>query len=738
MTSTASSIASRIRDVRQIDAISDSIPSSHDADASGRIAARLERYASDAPATSYGPARAHRTAARTQAAAPGAAAQAAGSGSSALVFDDALRQSAEETSRRIEAAIAAAVDGAVQTLRNDIFAGTADQAWLQPLRERLEALEAASAVIARSVSAAVDERLDAVDDHLADLTRTLTRHPGWDVETGISHLQNELATLTQTVCETAVQQIPEDVLLQVIRKALQETPQLARQDIESSVTQPVLAAIDAAVTRLAAHPQRAAPVLATADQAATAATFAHAVRDELATVRAGQIQDIRQVETRLGALQDSVVELTEQLRMAREATEQADSVAHANALAVAGSRATPTYTPARAQTYNETPARSHPVMTEAAARVAPALPRTAQLQPLPTPSPAEIKSRFINAARRANVTPNDGPDGPAAPAGAWRKPGSVQHGTGAAQRGTGAAQHGKGAAQRNAAVASRKLVASWLRGKGLLWAAAAVIIAGAVPLLAPALRALPGALLQPPADNGSPATAASTQVKIGSHLTTSVAHAASIVDDPAALYALGDRIAEGALVGSPKLAASLLEKAAERGQAPAQYRIARLYEKGAGVPKDAQRARAWYARAADQGNVRSMHNLAVLYANGSIGAADYAAATSWFRKAAERGLSDSQYNLGVLLARGLGGPMNAKEAWVWFDIGARNGDLEAAARREELAANLTPDVLADARDAAKIWRPTPVNAIANDPAAVAAPQPDATAGAGPTKPDRPV
>ncbi|MGV2980921.1 tetratricopeptide repeat protein [Camelimonas sp. ID_303_24] len=633
--------------------------------------------------------------------------------------ETALRRASEDTARRIEASVAATLGDAVSTLRGDIAAQAGGGEHFAMLQARLDALEAAGPEIARSITEIMNARLDAVDDHLADLTRTLTQHPAWDLETGFQQLHADIGALAETASQNAIHQISADAMRQIVSDAMRDMPQPARLDIEATVTLPVLTAIEEAVGRfIAASPQHHADSPVSMPPVSDL-SLAHVMRDELAAAQAGHSQDIRKMETRLGALQDSVAALTEQLRAAREATERADLLAHANAMAVAGPRndvsaaslqvaaahteshgAYAPPEPAVAPVRQTSTGQTSPVQTSPV----PASPALAS--PSDAPSPAAIKSRLIAAARRANAAP--------------RQP----------RRDVRTASGGAGAPGR-----VNKTMLRWLRGKGLLWAAAVVIGAGAMPLLAPALRALPDAIL-PPAGEAARLPAERAPEKIGSHLTAS-AHPASIVDDPAALYALGDRIAEGAAVGSPKLAASLLEKAAERGQAPAQYRIARLYEKGAGVPKDARRARAWYARAADQGNVRAMHNLAVMYADGSLGSTDYKAAASWFRKAAERGLADSQYNLGVLLARGLAGETNPTEAWTWFDIGARSGDQEAAARRNEVAAGLAPDALQSARTAAAAWRPAPINTQANDPPPTTA-KTGSTAGAEPAKGERPV
>ena len=77
-----------------------------------------------------------------------------------------------------------------------------------------------------------------------------------------------------------------------------------------------------------------------------------------------------------------------------------------------------------------------------------------------------------------------------------------------------------------------------------------------------------------------------------------------------------------------------LERGANAGFAPAQFRLAGLNEKGEGVKKDIQAARKLYLAAAEKGHAKAMHNLAVLYAEGVDGKPDYKIAAQWFRKAA--------------------------------------------------------------------------------------------------------
>jgi localization factor PodJL len=154
-------------------------------------------------------------------------------------------------------------------------------------------------------------------------------------------------------------------------------------------------------------------------------------------------------------------------------------------------------------------------------------------------------------------------------------------------------------------------------------------------------------------------------------------------------------------------AAEWFERAAKQGLAPAQFRLAGLYEKGLGVKKNLDTARRFYAAAGTAGNAKALHNLAVLYAEGIDGRPDYQTAARWFRKASDYGVTDSQYNLAILYARGIGVEQNLTEAYKWFALAARDGDSEAAKRRDELGARLDPQSLTTATQAVNGWMPQP-------------------------------
>ena len=158
---------------------------------------------------------------------------------------------------------------------------------------------------------------------------------------------------------------------------------------------------------------------------------------------------------------------------------------------------------------------------------------------------------------------------------------------------------------------------------------------------------------------------------------------------------------------------ALLRRAADGGFAMAQYRLAKLYERGEGVPVDLNIARQWTERAAGSGNRRAMHDLGVYFARGEGAPRDEAAAFRWFRQAAELGVGDSQYNLGVLYQQGRGVNRSASEALFWYMVAARQGDQDALARATALETQLPQIQVQQARARAQAFRPRAANGVAN-------------------------
>ncbi|QRM54129.1 peptidoglycan-binding protein [Sinorhizobium sp. BG8] len=224
-----------------------------------------------------------------------------------------------------------------------------------------------------------------------------------------------------------------------------------------------------------------------------------------------------------------------------------------------------------------------------------------------------------------------------------------------------------------------------------------------------------------PADGDSetasidPASAAKATIAIPSEIAPASLAKAAGEGDSLALFEIGVRYTDGNGVKSDNTeAAKWYGLSADRGFAPAQYRLANLLEKGQGVERDLVKAHALYAKAAEQGNVSAMHNLAVLLASGAgKDAPDMSGAAKWFQQAAERGVRDSQFNLAILYARGNGVTQDIEESYKWFAVAARDGDTDAAQKRDEVANAMKPEQLSSAKAKFDLWKPQAVDEKAN-------------------------
>lgn len=185
--------------------------------------------------------------------------------------------------------------------------------------------------------------------------------------------------------------------------------------------------------------------------------------------------------------------------------------------------------------------------------------------------------------------------------------------------------------------------------------------------------------------------------------------------DPVAYFEIARRYTDGdGIERNLEVAAVWYEAAARAGSAPAQYRLANFLEKGHGVKLDVEKSVMWYQRAAEQGNALAMHNLAVIHTSGLVGGKpDMEAAIGWFEKAAELGVKDSQVNLGIIYAKGIGTQADSEKAYKWLAVAARGGDADAAAKRDTLAAAMRPEQLEKARGEAELWKPQPIDPVAN-------------------------
>ncbi|MDB4761874.1 sel1 repeat family protein [bacterium] len=118
-------------------------------------------------------------------------------------------------------------------------------------------------------------------------------------------------------------------------------------------------------------------------------------------------------------------------------------------------------------------------------------------------------------------------------------------------------------------------------------------------------------------------------------------------------------------------------RAADQGNATAQYSLGRSYDYGEGVEKDAEEAVKWYRKAAEQGNATAQCSLGWSYNNGEGVEKDAEEAVKWYRKAADQGNATAQYNLGLNYDNGEGVEKDAEEAVKWYRKAADQGIASA-------------------------------------------------------------
>ena len=143
-------------------------------------------------------------------------------------------------------------------------------------------------------------------------------------------------------------------------------------------------------------------------------------------------------------------------------------------------------------------------------------------------------------------------------------------------------------------------------------------------------------------------------------------------------------------------------KAAEQGEAGAQTFLADCYLFGRGVAKDEAEALTWFRRAAKQdgydaktaknylkavedGDPEAQWHLAIAYQSGWHCAKNEIEAVKWYRKAAEQGYADAQVCLGKWYLTGEGVPADEAKAVEWIQKAARQGHEEAKQLLNEIS-----------------------------------------------------
>jgi len=121
--------------------------------------------------------------------------------------------------------------------------------------------------------------------------------------------------------------------------------------------------------------------------------------------------------------------------------------------------------------------------------------------------------------------------------------------------------------------------------------------------------------------------------------------------------------------------------------------------------QDYAEAVSWYRKAADQGDADAQYNLGSVYRDGEGVPRDYAEALKWFRKAAVQGDARAQASLGMMYTIGSGVPQDYVLALMWSNLAASQENEGATSLRELVAGKMTPEQMVEAEKLAREWRP---------------------------------
>ena len=125
--------------------------------------------------------------------------------------------------------------------------------------------------------------------------------------------------------------------------------------------------------------------------------------------------------------------------------------------------------------------------------------------------------------------------------------------------------------------------------------------------------------------------------------------------------------------------------AADQDYAEAENSLGELYRGGLGTPQDYGEAVRWFYRAARQGNADAENSLGTMYAGGFGVLRDYSEALKWYLRAAAKHHPTARYNLGCLCEHGLGTPRDDAKALSLFRLAAADGDPDAKKKLEFLS-----------------------------------------------------
>jgi TPR repeat protein len=150
-------------------------------------------------------------------------------------------------------------------------------------------------------------------------------------------------------------------------------------------------------------------------------------------------------------------------------------------------------------------------------------------------------------------------------------------------------------------------------------------------------------------------------------------------------------------------AVGLFREAAEHGDVAGLFHLGEMYENGWGTTRDPAEAAEWYRKAAERDHDRAQYRLAVMYRDGRGVPRSVKTAAHWFERSALTGYAPAQYSLGLAYEVGSGVAQDPGRSALWYYLAERHGHAEAANRRRQVLASMTPQQRRDADLLLRDW-----------------------------------
>jgi TPR repeat protein len=113
-----------------------------------------------------------------------------------------------------------------------------------------------------------------------------------------------------------------------------------------------------------------------------------------------------------------------------------------------------------------------------------------------------------------------------------------------------------------------------------------------------------------------------------------------------------------------------------------------------------------YLRAAEQGHVDAQMELGYIYFKGQMRLQyDDTESAKWYLRAAELGNAMAQRNIGMAYRFGQGVPKDQVTGMMWLNLAVAQGYKPAVEERDDLARDMTPAQVAEAKKLSDAWKP---------------------------------